>query len=202
MFSLSDLRGSGLIQRSPRPWGWSSPRPTPRWPRTSWLAPRTLLRPSKAPGHNSSAETPVSGHCLCARRRRARVFPLCHPDWPLPVGGPTDFVLFEVTGQLCCSVWVGEGRARVEIEGGVWASAVATRTLSPRLIFYLLIFWGRNRTEFTNVNSVLFLPRFVKYSQERNDSRWTSRHQLNIGQLCSCILPKWTLILSGSIPFL
>lgn len=152
MFSLSDLRGSGLIQRSPRPWGWSSPRPTPRWPRTSWLAPRTLLRPSRAPGHNSSAETPVSGHCLCTRRRRARVFPLCHPDWPLPVGGPTDFVLFEVTGQLCCSVWMGEGRARVEIEGegegGLSFSCGHTSTESQA--YFLLTYFLREKPNWIN----------------------------------------------------
>lgn len=75
LFSLPDLRGYGLIQRSPKPSGWSLPRPTPRWPRTSWLAPRTLLRPSRAPGRSSSAETPVSGHCLCACHRRAELAP-------------------------------------------------------------------------------------------------------------------------------
>lgn len=119
MLSLSDLRGSVLIQRYPRPWDWSLPRPTLRWPRTSWLAPRTLLRPSRAQGHNSSAETPVSDHCLCTRRHQARFFPLCHPEWPFPVGGrgSTDFMLFEVTGQLCCSVWMREKRARGETEG-------------------------------------------------------------------------------------
>lgn len=58
--SSSDLRGSGLIRRSLRPFGWSSPKPTPRWPRTSWLAPPTPSPPSRAPGRSSLAETHVS----------------------------------------------------------------------------------------------------------------------------------------------
>lgn len=117
LVSLFDLRGSGLIQRSPRPWGWSSPRPTPRWPRTSWLAPPTPLRPSRAPGHSSSAETHVSapGHCLCVCRPARLSFLL---SWvTTSCRGAVEFVLFEVTGQLCCS----EGGGRVR------ASAAATR---------------------------------------------------------------------------
>ena len=53
-------RGFGLIQRSLRPCGWNSPRPTPRWPRTSWLAPPTPPPPSRALGQRSLAETHVS----------------------------------------------------------------------------------------------------------------------------------------------
>lgn len=144
MFSLSDLRGSGLIQRSPRPWGWSSPRPTPRWPRTSWLAPRTLLRPSKAPGHNSSAETPVSGHCLCTRRRRARVFPLCHRDWPLPVGGANWLcvVWSDWTAVLFCLSGRGKDKSRDRRGGGSELQLWPHVHWVPDLVFTYLFFEG------------------------------------------------------------
>lgn len=57
--------------------------------------------------------------------------PPCSPLPSLPCWvttscrGATDSVLFEVTGQLCCSVWVGvAGLGEKEVE--VWASAAAT----------------------------------------------------------------------------
>lgn len=90
---LFDLRGSGLIQRSPRPCGWSSPRPTPRWLRTSWLAPPTPLPPSRVLGHSSLAETHVSPQTV--RPSVPELLFVC-----VAASFHRYLLLFEVSGQL------------------------------------------------------------------------------------------------------
>lgn len=57
---LPSRRASASTPRSRRRCGWSSPRPTPRWPRTSWWAPQIPAPLSPPPYLSSSPGSPVS----------------------------------------------------------------------------------------------------------------------------------------------
>lgn len=91
----SGCRASVSIQRFPKPCGWSSPRPTPKWPKTSWSGLPTPLHRSKAPGRSSLAEIHVSTPpaftrasvspansvylccCFLCLKKTGQLFPLC-----------------------------------------------------------------------------------------------------------------------------